>query len=169
MILTLLAFILAGCGKPEPFSIDLSGEWKFRMDPADRGESERWFEAEPDEIVILPGSMAENGKGYDIDLETRWTGGIMNPQWYQDPAYAPYHDPDNVRFPFWLQPVKKYTGAAWYLKRFDLPSVWSGKPLFLELERPHWESTVWVNGRIVGMNNSLATPHVFDSGFNLII
>src|SRR5690606_21580601 len=36
------------------------------------------------------------------------------------------------------------------------------KTVRLTLERPHWESTVWVNGERAGMQNSLAVPHVFD-------
>lgn len=161
-IITILVSIICSCEQQGPLSIDLSGEWQFRMDPGDRGESGRWFDTDLDETVRLPGSMAENGKGYDIDLETRWTGGIRNPEWYLDPDYAPYHDTGNIRFPYWLQPVKKYTGAAWYRKSFELSEDWAGKQVFLELERPHWESTVWVNGRKAGMKNSLATPHVFN-------
>ncbi|MFW6370314.1 MAG: sugar-binding domain-containing protein [Bacteroidota bacterium] len=155
-------FFLYSCNSEKEAAIDLSGEWQFRIDPADVGEKENWFELNFDENIILPGSMVENGKGYDITLETKWTGGIQNPEWYKDPNYAPYHDPDNIRFPFWLQPEKKYTGAAWYRKEIFIPKDWSGKPVFLKLERPHWESVVWVNSSKVDMQNSLATPHVFN-------
>ena len=162
LIVALFIGTLASCKNSEPLRIDLSGVWQFRMDPDDIGVREGWFDMELDETVMLPGSMAENGKGLDIDMETHWTGGIRNPDWPIDPAYAPYHDSDNIRFPFWLQPVKKYTGAAWYRKSFDLSGSWTGKQILLELERPHWESTVWVNGQEAGMKNSLATPHLFD-------
>ncbi|MBW2621572.1 MAG: beta galactosidase jelly roll domain-containing protein [Deltaproteobacteria bacterium] len=162
-IIGLLFFIgLAGCDTDMNTKIDLSGEWQFQTDPDDRGVDEKWYENELPETVQLPGSMVENGKGDDIPLETQWTGGIKNPDWYKDPNYAPYVDPDNVRFPFWLQPEKKYTGAAWYRKKFTVPSGWQEKTVRLTLERPHWESTVWVNGERAGMQNSLAVPHVFD-------
>jgi hypothetical protein len=150
------------CNSSIETTIDLSGEWQFQTDPYDRGVDQRWFEKELPETVQLPGSMVENGKGDDITLETQWTGGIRNPDWFKDPNYLPYFDPDNVRFPFWLQPDKKYTGAAWYQKKFTVPSGWQGKTVRLTLERPHWESTVWVNGEMAGMQNSLAIPHVFD-------
>ncbi len=142
--------------------IDLSGEWQFQMDPQDRGDKEKWYETTLPETVRLPGSMVENGKGDDITLKTRWTGSF-NPEWYKDPNYAPYYlDPTGgIRFPFWLQPLKKYTGAAWYQKKVIVPNDWKEKSIRLVLERPHWESTVWVNGQLVGTQNSLATPHVF--------
>lgn len=142
--------------------INLSGEWQFQMDPQDVGEQEKWFEKDLPDTVQLPGSMAENRKGNDITLETKWTGGIQNPEWFNDPSYAPYHDPENIRFPFWLQPEKKYTGAAWYRKTIELPEGWDEKPVFLNLERVHWESTVWVNSAKAEMQHSLATPHYFD-------
>ncbi len=44
----------------------------------------------------------------------------------------------------------------------NIPEDWIGNPIILNLERPHWESMVWVNGAKVNMQNSLATPHLFD-------
>jgi hypothetical protein len=157
-------FLLAiwSCNQKQFDVIDLSGEWQFQMDQDDRGIAEKWYEKNLPETVQLPGSMVENGKGYNITLETEWIGGIRNPEWYNDPNYAPYHDPENIRFPFWLQPEKKYSGAAWYRKTIDLPDGWEQKPVFLNLERVHWESTVWVNNQYLEMQNSLATPHRYN-------
>jgi hypothetical protein len=156
----LIAFVCFSCTVKQSETIDLSGEWQFQMDPDDVGVKENWFEKEFSETVQLPGSMDENGKGFDITMETKWTGGVRNPEWFKDSNYAPYHDSTNVRFPYWLQPDKKYTGAAWYRKKVTVTENWTGKPVFLTLERPHWESTVWVNNQKVGMQNSLATPHL---------
>lgn len=162
VIVISVLFLFGSCNKKSEPVIDLSGEWQFSIDANDVGETEKWFNQDFEETVNLPGSMAENGKGYDITMETKWTGGIRNPEWSKDPNYAPYHNPQNIRFPFWLQPLKKYTGAAWYRKTFTMPEDWNGKPIFLKLERPHWESVVWVNESKVGKQNSLATPHVYD-------
>ena len=158
----LIAFVCFSCTVKQPETIDLLGEWQFQMDPDDVGVKEKWFEKDFAEAVQLPGSMVENGKGFDITMETKWTGGVRNPEWYNDPNYAPYNDSTNIRFPYWLQPDKKYTGAAWYRKKVTVPENWAGKPVFLTLERPHWESTVWVNNEKVNIQNSLATPHQFD-------
>ena len=156
----LLLFI--SCEKQTSKTIDLSGEWQFQMDPEDVGINEKWFEKNFSESVKLPGSMVENGKGFDITLNTKWTGGVRNPEWYNDPNYAPYHDSTNIRFPYWLQPLKKYTGAAWYKKTINIPENWAEKTVWLNLERVHWESTVWVNSQEIGMQNSLATPHQYN-------
>jgi len=161
LLITLFLTSIA-CQRHTRQAIDLSGTWQFRIDPEDRGVDENWFEGGFEETVQLPGSMVENNKGYDITLKTEWTGGIRNPEWYKDPNYAPYVDTAKISFPYWLQPLKKYTGAAWYVKTVVLPENWKGKTVVLSLERPHWKSTVWINGKQAGTQNSLAIPHVFD-------
>jgi len=155
---------LCSCVNKLETKIDLSGEWQFRIDSLDIGEKEQWFLQNFEDQVNLPGSMAENDKGSEISVHTKWTGGVQDTLWYKDPSYAPFYDPDNIRFPFWLQPVKKYTGAAWYRKNVIVPANWIAGNVFLYLERSHWQSTVWVNGQKVGMENSLATPHQFNIG-----
>ena len=151
--------LLFSCSVKQPEIIDLSGEWNFKIQPEDSVE---WVEIKLDETIQLPGSMDENGKGYDITLETKWTGGVRNPEWYNDPNYAPYHDSTNIRFPYWLQPDKKFTGAAWYEKKITIPEKWLEKTVWLKLERPHWETTVYVNDKKIDTQNSLATPHVYN-------
>jgi len=34
--------------------------------------------------VILPGSMAENGKGYEVTLKTDWTGDIFDRSYFTE-------------------------------------------------------------------------------------
>jgi len=173
-IILLLVLVLSSCSHKKVFEINLSGTWQFKIDSMDVGIVEKWYSQKFTETVQLPGSMVENGKGNDITLQTKWTGGIRNPEWVTDPNYAPYHDPNNIRFPFWLQPLKKYTGAAWYQKTVTIPKYWKENNIWLHLERPHWESTVWVNGKKVGMQNSLGTAHIrnitsfLNTGENLI-
>ncbi len=142
-------------------TINLAGDWDFKVDSLDRGETEQWFAQPLEETVTLPGSMATNGKGNDIKLHTEWVGGVRDANWYNDPNYAPYIDSDSVRFPFWLQPVKKYAGAAWYQKEVDIPEDWENKEIFLHLERCHWESSVWVDDQKVDTQNSLSTAHIY--------
>jgi len=160
--LILASIVFFSCSKQTTQNIDLSGEWQFQMDPEDLGEKQKWYSTNLPEIVNLPGSMVENDNGLEITLETKWTGGVRNPDWHTHPYYAPFHDENNIRFPYWLQPDKKYTGAAWYQKTITIPETWEGKTVWINLERPHWESTLWVNGAEVGMQNSLATPHRFN-------
>ncbi len=49
-------------------------------------------------------------------------------------------------------------------RSFDLPAGWEGKRVVLKLERPHWATRVWVDGKEVGSNDSLSTAHEYDLG-----
>ena len=115
-----------------------------------------------DETVSLPGSMAENGKGDEVTVNTDWTGDIVDRSYFTDKKYERYRQPGNIKIPFWLKPVKYYKGAAWYQKDVEIPAGWSGKRIVLFLERCHWESTVFVNDKKAGSQNSLASPHEYD-------
>ncbi len=142
--------------------IDLSGTWKFSVDPGDKGIFEKWFNTSLPEKVMLPGSMSTNDKGDDITLTTKWTGQIVDSSYYKNPEYAKYRVPGNIKIPFWLQSLKHYQGAAWYQKEVVIPENWKGQNIVLYLERCHWESRLWVDSRESGMRNSLGTPHVYD-------
>ena len=142
--------------------ISLAGEWKFAIDSLDQGVAEEWYNKVLEETVTLPGSMAENDKGNDVSLKTEWTGDIIDKSFFTEKKYERYRQPGNFKVPFWLQPVKYYKGAAWYQKEFDLPVEMEGTCIFLYLERPHWESTVFVNGQRAGTENSLAVAHQYD-------
>jgi hypothetical protein len=143
-------------------TIDLSGMWCFRIDRDDAGMGEQWFLADLPDTVKLPGSMTENGKGDDVSVDTKWYGGIVDRSWYTNEKYAKYRQPGNIKVPFWLTPAKHYAGAAWYQKSVDIPPAWNGKRIVLFLERPHWETRLWVDGKDVGADFSLATPHEYD-------
>jgi len=142
--------------------IDLSGEWAFQIDSLDQGIEHHWFDTKLEDKINLPGSMTTNGKGSDIEVNTPWTGSIVDSTWFKDPEAAIYRQSGNVKVPFWLTPVKYYKGAAWYQKTVTIPSSWEGNYLELFIERSHWETTLWVDTARVGMQNSLGTPHHFD-------
>jgi len=144
------------------FTIDLAGKWQCALDREDKGVEEGWFLKDLPLSVQLPGSLTENGIGDDVTVETHWTGSIADRSWYTDPKYAPYRKPGHVKVPFWLTPVKYYVGAAWYSRDVEIPQSWEGKRIILFLERCHWESRLWIDGRDQGTSNSLACPHVYD-------
>ncbi len=122
----------------------------------------QWQNQEFEETVNLPGSMAEYGKGDEVTVNTDWTGDIVDRSYFTDKKYERYRQPGNIKIPFWLKPVKYYKGAAWYQKDVEIPAGWSGKRIVLFLERCHWESTVFVNDRNAGSQNSLSSPHEYD-------
>jgi hypothetical protein len=161
----IIILILTGCTSNYEFTrekLSLEGEWKFKIDSLDIGIEKEWYSDSFDEIVTLPGSMAENGKGNEVTLKTDWTGNIVDKSYFDQEKYARYRKPGNIKIPFWLKPVKYYKGVAWYQKEVEIPEEWNGKHLTLFLERCHWESTVFVNGKRAGSQNSLATPHEYD-------
>lgn len=142
--------------------IDLRGEWTFDIDRNDVGISEKWFNKDLNDIIILPGSMTENRKGDDVTLDTQWTASIYDSSFFYNPRLAKYRVQENLKLPFWLTPVKYYVGAAWYQKEVNIPSDWKGDRIILFLERPHTETRLWINAQEVGMQNSLSVPHEFD-------
>jgi len=159
----LVITLFFSCGREETNEIDLSGAWSFQIDSLDQGVVEKWFAKPLNDSIRLPGSMAENDKGNDITVETEWTGNMWNDSaWYTSPKMAKYREKGNVKVPFWLSPKKVYYGTAWYKKTIAIPENWKEKQISLFLERPHWETTVWVNDQIAGMQNTLATPHNYD-------
>ncbi len=157
-----LFLLVYACGKQDVQQIDLSGEWQFKMDSSDHGISEKWYTEQFSETVQLPGSMAENGKGNNVTVNSEWTGTIVDSTWFHDEKYAKYREPGNVKIPFWLQPEKHYIGVAWYQKEVEIPSNWDAKHIELILERPHWETQIWINDQHVGMQNSLGTAHIYN-------
>ena len=142
--------------------IDLKGTWQFQMDRNDVGEAEKWFNGKLDDTMTLPGSMPEMLKGDDVTEHTVWTGTLYDSTYYYNPAMEKYRIPGQVKLPFFLTPDKHYVGAAWYVREVDIPKEWTSQHVVFYMERPHWESTVWVNGERVGMQNSLCVPHEFD-------
>jgi len=149
------------CGQA---SRSLAGKWRFQTDPTQKGQTERWFEKQLEQTITLPGSMPENGYGNDPTVETKWTGQIVDKSWFTDARYERYRQPDNIKVPFWLTPVKHYVGPAWYQREIEIPRKWNDKRIVLFLERCHWATQVWIDGRGVGSRDSLSTPHEYDLG-----
>ncbi len=160
-VIGLILLLLVACQQPEKHEIDLSGEWNYQLDQNEVGENEKWYNFDFSEKLILPGALRNYGIGDEPDLETDWTGSIYDSSWYFNPAMEKYRQEGNVKFPFWLTPVKHYKGMAWFQKEILLPSGWNEKDVVLFLERPHWQTKVWVDSVEIGSDNSLSTPHRF--------
>ncbi|SDD26710.1 sugar-binding domain-containing protein [Auraticoccus monumenti] len=163
---TFLADATPSTQDADPFQLDVAGTWSLRLDPDDVGERERWFAEDIDgtDQVRLPGSLQEQGFGDEITVDTPWTGLVVDRSFYTDDRYAPYREPGAVAVPFWLQPRRYYRGAAWFSREVAVPESWRGRRVVLDLERVHWESTLWLDDRRVGSERSLSTPHRFDLG-----
>ena len=143
-------------------SVSLSGKWAFQIDREDKGVREEWFNKTLSDRINLPGSMPEKLKGDDVTVRTKWTGSLYDSSYYFNPYMEKYRIDGQVKLPFFLTPDKHYVGVAWYQKKVTVPDSWKGERIVLFLERPHIETTVWINHREVGMRNSLCVPHVYD-------
>lgn len=164
-------------------AIDLSGEWEFMIDRNDQGERMGWFnpEVKYNDRIVLPGSMAERGKGDDVTVKTQWVGALYDSSYYFNPFMEKYRvvpggetmvngrkvtgtaKPGDIKLPFFLTPKKHYIGKAWYRKTINISENRELQNWSLFLERPHIISKVWINGKPLtpdnGKNNSLSIPH----------
>jgi len=120
--------------------ISLAGQWRFALDPNKEGAVKQFFNRELPERISLPGSTDEAKFG------------TPNPN-------RPTLDG--------LYRLYLYEGAAWYQRDVEIPATWKGKQVSLFLERTHWDTTVWVDDELVGTQDSLIAPHIYDLGTNL--
>ena len=155
---------------PPPLSpdlISLAGVWRFSLDRVDAGINEQWFAQTLPGSITLPGNLAAQGLGDEVSVATAWTGSIFDPSYFTAVEYAKYREPGNIKVPFFLQPEKHYVGPAWYQREIQIPPGWAGKRIVLTLERPHWETRVWLDQEALGQNDSLSIPHVYVLGTNV--
>lgn len=155
-----ILLLVMACTTTREESLDLSGEWQFKLDPEDKGITEKWFEkASFNDRIHLPGSLQEQGYGHDVDVSTQWTGQVVDSSWYTTPEYEKYRQKGNIKVPFWLNPDKHYVGVAWYHKEIHIPSGWKERTIILEIERPHWGTTLYLDGAKANQSNAMSTPH----------
>lgn len=148
-MLSLLSLLLA---------IDLSGSWQFAIDRSPQGTQP----AQYDQTIQLPGSMLTNDLGDEVTVDTRWIGSLYDSSFFFNPKMERYRVAGEMKFPFFLTPEKQYVGHAWYKRTVRVPKDWKGGPVTLYLERPHIETTVYVNGQEVGHQMSLSVAHQYD-------
>ncbi|MFA7493614.1 MAG: sugar-binding domain-containing protein, partial [Proteiniphilum sp.] len=124
----------SGIKAQQVFSLD--GEWSVQLDPDSTGVEKKFFEKIFANPIILPGTLDEAGYG------TKTTGsdyGILTRKY-------------------------KYIGPAWYNREIVIPKSWQGKDVVLHLERVMWQSQVWIDGKPVGVQEGLGTPHYHNLG-----
>ncbi|MFV0345031.1 MAG: sugar-binding domain-containing protein [Bacteroidales bacterium] len=116
-------------------TIDLSGVWRFQLDPMGFGKTpgSQLFKAKLSETILLPGTTDLGGKG----IKTT----------------ARYVDRLTRKF--------EYLGQAWYQREVVIPKEWENKEIILKLERCHWETTVYLDGQLVAADERLSTPNRF--------
>lgn len=114
--------------------IDLGGSWKFQLDNSNVGITEGWQTGNFSDSIVLPGTTDTNKKGKVNEK--------MNETTYLSREYS-------------------YVGRAWYSKEVVIPADWSGKEILLYLERTK-PSHIFIDGVLVGTNNDVSTPQVYN-------
>lgn len=144
----------------------LAGDWNFEMDRSDQGVTDQWFGRDLKDKIRLPGILQDQGYGDEIKTDTRWVLGLGGEWWKLQPTElrAAFSKPGAVEVPFLSQPKRHYLGAAWYQREIRIPDDWKDRRVSLFLERPRWESSVWVDDRAVGSARNLVAPHEFELG-----
>ena len=152
---------------PAPQSIQsLAGDWRFALDRGDVGLNEHWYDRTLSDRIQLPGILQAQGYGDEIRTDTPWVATLGDAWWKIQPESlrAKFSQPGHVEVPFLAQPPRHYLGAAWYQRDVDIPASEEGRRFVLFLERPHWESRVWIDGKAYPADHSLVAPHVTDLG-----
>ncbi len=146
--------------------ISLAGSWRFALDRSDTGTNENWFAKDLPDKIQLPGILQAQGYGDDIATNTPWVLALGDAWWKLQPLELRDHfsQPGHVEVPFLSQPPKHYLGAAWYQCDLAIPKKWKGNHFTLFLERAHWLSTVWLDDKEIGSQDSLCAPHEFGLG-----
>ena len=145
-------------------STKLDGIWRFEMDPGDVGFRQDWFKRSLPRRIRLPGILQSQDYGSPVSTSTPWVLTLYDRFWYLREDYKACAAAGKVKVPFLSQPPRHYLGPAWFQRDVQIPQKLSGRRVVLTLERPHWVTTVWIDDRMIGSQNSLVAPHVYDLG-----
>lgn len=138
-LLSLLLIGLLSClpslALPTDYRMDISGLWRFQLDPMGFGKTagSELYLSKLTETIHLPGSTDEGGKG------------VRNVVAHVDRLSRKF----------------EYCGQAWYQREVVIPEEWRGREIILSLERCHWETAVYVDDKAVGTDERLSTPNRF--------
>ena len=114
--------------------LDLSGEWRFYLDPENKATSENWQSKTFAEFVKLPGTTDENKKGILNTNKTETTHLSREYSWF---------------------------GKAFYQRKIVIDNSWKGKYISLVMERTK-PTLVWVDGLPAGSNTNITTSQIYD-------
>jgi len=141
IIILIIIIVFGACTSPKVEQIDLSGEWQVKLDPTNNGIDNNWalnkFFGTP---INLPSTLDEAGLGTPDTLTPAINNYVMSN----------------------LARKHQYIGKAWYQREIEIPSSWKNQTISLNLERIIWESTVYLDGEMIGSANSLIGNHNFE-------
>ena len=86
----------------------------------------------------------------------------INKKWSE--GNAVFSQRITVPFPWGskLSGVKDKADIAWYKRELTISSDWKNKSTFLTIGASDWETTVWLDGKLLGTHQGGYTPFSFD-------
>ena len=89
----------------------------------------------------------------NIGLDKNWQNGN-----------TPFSKKINVPFPWGapLSGVKDESDYAWYKKTINIPKTWSNQRIFVTIGASDWETTIWLDGVLLGTHHGGYTPFSFE-------
>lgn len=121
----------------------LNGLWQFDWQRSPKNKPQGFEQLSFDDSmwsqIPVPGNWEVEGFGYPIYLDER--------------------------FPFsttWPDVPTDYNPIGSYRKKFNLPSHWQGKQIYLHVGAAKSSLDVWLNGKKVGFSQGSKTPAEFD-------
>ena len=115
------------------------------------------------ETVSLAGKWRFAIAGTNTEkLPSAFAGKIHLPGTLDDAGLGPKNTkPASLEGPYRLN---DYAGPAWYQRDIEIPAGWQNQRVTLFLERCRWVTTVWLDDKRIGSQDSLIAPHIYDFG-----
>ena len=103
--------------------------------------------------INLNGSWDFEFDSLNIGLNKNWQNG-----------QSPFSKKINVPFPWGapLSGVKDEADFAWYKRTITVPKSWSNQRVFVTVGASDWETTVWLDGVLIGKHQGGYTPFSFE-------
>jgi beta-galactosidase len=138
---------LEGRRDASKYYMNLNGSWKFSFAKTPEEREKDFYKSDFD-----CSSWSE------IPVPSHWQF-----QGYDYPQYT------NVRYPWEAtEPLEPpfaptvYNPVGSYVRSFQVPSEWKGKPIYISLQGVESAFYIWVNGDMVGYSEDTFTPAEFD-------
>lgn len=122
--------------------ISLKGTWKVKLDSLNVGVAQDWQKTDFEgQNILLPGTLDDAKIGSESSLDTT----VLNKEIMTK-----------------LTRKHSYIGVAWYQKEISIPKNIENGELFLE--RVIWKTDCYIDGKLIGSQESLSAPQRFNTG-----
>ncbi len=133
-------------------TLDLCGEWQFRVDPEDVGVGEQWYQGNREFPRQLRVPGAWNAQGVQFETKEQLERYLAKPSSANLPGLG---NESNKLF-------HVYPGPAWYRRVVRIPDSWQAKTVWLKFGGVHRNADVWIGGKHVGNHVGYVVPFEFD-------